>query len=118
MHEMSLAKEILAIAGEAAEAAGARHTLRVRVGVGWLLQVEKQSLVFYLEVLRRDYPRLAGAAFDLTEESVRVRCRSCGSETAQQDWGFSCGACRSTDVEVVAGDRLEVLDMEVLTDDV
>jgi len=118
MHEMSLANDILAIADEAAEGAGAKHVLRVRVGVGWLLQVEEQSLAFYLEAMRRDYPRLAGSAFDLETEPVRVRCQACGSETVQEDWCFLCSACRSTDVRVVAGDRLEVRDMEVLTADV
>ncbi len=118
MHEMSLAQEILAIADEAAESARARHVLCVRVEVGWLLQVEEQSLAFYLEAMRRDFPRLAGAAFDLQAEPVRVRCQACGSETVQEDWGFLCGSCRSTDVKVVGGDRLEVRDMEVLTADV
>ncbi len=118
MHEMSLAEEILRIADEAAAGAGAREVQRVRVGVGWLLQVEAESLAFYLGAMRQDYPRLAAAAFTLEEEAVRVRCRVCGQETVQEGWGFSCGACGARDVAVVAGDRLEVQDMEVLTDDV
>ncbi len=118
MHELSLADEVLGIADEAAAAAGAWEVLRVRVGVGWLLQVERQSLAFYLEALRRDYPRLRDTVFELEEEAVRVRCRACGEETAQAGWGFACGACGSRDIEVVAGDLLEVRDMEVRTDDV
>jgi hydrogenase nickel incorporation protein HypA/HybF len=118
MHEMALAEELLKISDEAAASAGAEEVLRVGVGVGWLLQVERQSLAFYLEALRRDYPRLEHAVFELDEEAVRVRCRVCGEETEQAGWGFACGACGDRDVEVVAGDRLEVRDMEVRTDDV
>ncbi len=118
MHEMSLAVEILRIADEAAAEAGAGRVLRVGVGVGWLLQVEEQSLAFHLRAMRQDYPRLREAVFDLAEEAVRVRCRACGEETQQADWGFSCGSCGCRDVAVVTGDRLEVQDMEVLTDDV
>jgi len=114
MHEMSLAQQVLAIADEAARDAGAKQVLRVRVGVGWLLQVEEQSLSFYLEAMRRDYPLLGDAAFDLIPEPVRVRCSACGEETTQDGWGFQCGACGGTDVRVISGDRLEVQDMEVL----
>jgi len=118
MHELSLAQELMHIADRAAQAAGAKEVVRVRVGVGWLMQVEQQSLSFYLEVLRQEYPRFVRAEFELHPVPAVLRCRSCGAETERTEWPLACGACDGSDVQVISVAELEVQDMEVLVDDV
>ncbi len=117
MHEVGLAEEIVQVADREAERIGAARVLSVRITVGRLMQVEVDSLLFLLDVVREASARTVGATFEATVEPARLRCRSCGKTWEMQDWVFLCGSCGSADVQTLSGDRLEVTDMEVEIDD-
>lgn len=113
MHELGLAQEIVEVAQRAAERAGATRVERVQVTVGRLMQVEVDSLLFLLSVVRQDYPLMARTSFRAVVEPAQARCRACGRTWQIEDWVFLCGACGSGDLEVLSGECLEVTDMEV-----
>jgi hydrogenase nickel incorporation protein HypA/HybF len=86
MHELALADSVVKAALQAAADAGMNHIDRIVVTVGELQQIEKELFEFSLtNVLPAQDPRLADTEFDVTEEKVRFRCRSCGRDYGRDD---------------------------------
>jgi hydrogenase nickel incorporation protein HypA/HybF len=109
MHELSVAGAIIATAVRHADG---RPVAVVAVRVGRLRQVVPDSLRFYFEIVAREGP-CEGASLELTEVELRLRCDGCGREWEPADPIFRCPRCASTDVEVIAGEELEVEWIEV-----
>jgi hydrogenase nickel incorporation protein HypA/HybF len=105
MHELSIAR---AIADIAARHAGTRRLTSVHVRIGGLRQVVPDSLAFYWEFVAPEGARL------VTEfVPVRLRCRDCGHEWDPGEPRFRCARCDSGEVDVTAGEELEVESIEV-----
>jgi hydrogenase nickel incorporation protein HypA/HybF len=124
MHELALADAVMRAALRAADDAGMNRVDRLVVKVGELQQIEKDLFEFSLtSVLSTQDPRLAGAAFDVTEERVRFGCNACGREYNRDDISLDdpdegeaihfipelshafarCPECGSPDFEILAG---------------
>jgi hydrogenase nickel incorporation protein HypA/HybF len=56
---------------------------------------------------------LAGAALEIVEPEGRVRCRTCGAETALDQPFGRCG-CGSCDLDWLSGMDLRIREMEVV----
>ena len=109
MHELSIADAVVRIA---CEHAGGRRVTRVEVSVGRLRQVVPESLEFAFELVARGTP-VEGAELALQEVPVRVACRRCAEETEVDEFPLACSFCGSLDVEVVAGEELQVEALEL-----
>ena len=109
MHELSIAS---ALADIVLRHAGGRRVTAVEVKVGRLRQVVPDALEFAWELVVRETP-LEGAALELQDVPVTVRCRACDAESPIEDFPFACAACGDLDVEVTAGDELSVEAIEV-----
>ena len=109
MHELSVAGAVLETVER--HAAG-RPVTHVCLRVGRLRQVVPDSLTFYWEFVTRDTV-CAGARLECVEVDARLQCAGCGHGWTP-DWAaFRCPACRSGQVDVVAGEELEVDYIEV-----
>jgi hydrogenase nickel incorporation protein HypA/HybF len=75
--------------------------------VGRLRQVVPSSLRFGFEIVARD-TACAGAALELADVPLRLRCRGCGGEWEPELPSFRCPRCDGGDVEVLAGEELEI----------
>ncbi len=113
MHELSFAQEIVSLVAQEARDLGVSRVVSVTVTVGRLMAVETDNLWFGLDVLKSQFGETSQTVFSLVEQSVRLHCSHCGQTTDMQNWAFACKTCGSHQVEVVAGDILEVTDMEV-----
>jgi hydrogenase nickel incorporation protein HypA/HybF len=109
MHELSIAS---ALADVVLRHAGGRRVTAVEVKVGRLRQVVPDALEFAWELVVRETP-LEGAALELQDVPVTVRCRACDTESQVDGFPFACAACDGLDVEVTAGDELSVEAIEV-----
>jgi len=109
VHELSIAESIVAIAER--HAAGRRVT-KVELRVGHLRQVVPSALVFAFQLLSRGTV-LDGAELAIEEVPARGRCRSCGSETTMTGFPLACAACGGLDLEVHAGEELQVDSLEL-----
>ena len=109
MHELSIAEAIVAIASRHAHG---RRVYRVEVKVGHLRQVVPSALEFAFELLT-DGTALEGAELVIEHVPARGQCRACGAETTMRDFPLRCAACGAIDVEVVAGEELEVDALEL-----
>jgi hydrogenase nickel incorporation protein HypA/HybF len=87
---------------------------QVRVGIGPLSGIEPR-------LLESAYPlacagtRAEGSMLEIEHTDVRVRCRGCGAETMAAPNRLVCGACGDWHTDLLAGDELLLLRVELET---
>jgi hydrogenase nickel incorporation protein HypA/HybF len=109
MHELSVATAVL---NTALKHAGGRRVALVSLRVGRMRQVIPDSLLFYFEIVARGTD-CEGAALELTEIETELACSGCGHDWTPEIPAFRCPACGSADVEIAAGEELEVEFIEI-----
>jgi hydrogenase nickel incorporation protein HypA/HybF len=109
MHELSIADSIVRIAERHANG---RRVSAVEVRVGALRQVVPSALSFAFELVAQGTP-VEGAVLELAEVPAVVACRACGGESEVEGFPLACRACKSLDVDVLAGEDLLVESLEV-----
>lgn len=108
MHEMAITRSVV---DAVCEHAAGRRVHSVRVEVGALCAVVPDSMQFCFG-LATEGTVAAGARLDLDVQPGRARCRTCGSKFGLSDLFLLC-ACGSADVEVLTGQDMRILSMEV-----
>ncbi len=116
MHELSIAEQIIRIvANEGADANAVRVT-GASVSVGRMMAVERDNLLFCLDVLKKSDPLTEHTVFAVEEEKLQLQCKACGHVTVTGEFLFACEACHSQGVDVIGGGQLEVSYLEVSFD--
>jgi hydrogenase nickel incorporation protein HypA/HybF len=110
MHELALAQAIVAVAERHARGG---HVEKVEVKVGRLRQVVPTALEFAFELVTEG-TALAGARLEIEQVPAWILCRACGAESPAAEFPFACAVCGGVDVEVTAGEELQVEALEVL----
>jgi hydrogenase nickel incorporation protein HypA/HybF len=113
MHEFSIASAVVDTAVR--HAAGRRVTV-VTVRFGQLRQVVPDSLAFAFGIVSRDTV-CEGATLEQELVAARLRCGACAREWEIDLPAFRCERCGTADVEVLAGEELEVDSIEVSEDE-
>lgn len=108
MHELGIARNIVAIVSDAARG---RKVRRVTVEIGKLSGVLAEAVAFCFEAAAHGTV-VEGAALDIVEIEGRARCSSCGTEFDLPRWGTpcSCGSVRQTHL---TGEELNIKAIEV-----
>ena len=83
----------------------------VRLEIGTLAGVDVTALRFCFEVCTKG-TTLAGAELDILSVEPRARCRACGDIHVPRSLAAPC-PCGSFDRELLAGDELRLLEVEV-----
>lgn len=115
MHELSICQALMEQV-ETIATARKSSVRRVFLGIGPLAGVEPQ-------LLKDAYPLVCagtvaeGSQLDITETAIRVRCRSCGAETNATANRLVCGACGDWHTDLLAGDEMLLLKVELETRD-
>ncbi len=109
MHELSIAESIVAVVERHAEG---RPISRVEVSVGHLRQVVPSALEFAFQLVTQG-TALDGAELVLEEVPAAGRCRACGRESRLDGFPLNCRSCGSADVEITAGEELQVESLDV-----
>ena len=112
MHELSLCSEIVRIVE--ANSAG-RAVLSVELRIGMARQVVPATLANCWEVITERGP-LAGAVLEIEHVPVRLRCRDCDTVSQISTPSFRCSGCDGTDLQMVSGDELSVVAIDVESD--
>lgn len=110
MHELGITRNIVAICSENA---GGRRVSRITVEVGKLSAVVPRALEFCFDIAAAGTP-VQGARLEIVEIAGRGRCRECGAETALESMVFRCGGGCGGAVEVLAGEELNIKEMETI----
>jgi hydrogenase nickel incorporation protein HypA/HybF len=109
MHELSITRSVVAIVSE--HAAGQR-VKRVRLEIGRLSSVMPDAVRFCFDVCARGTP-LEGAALEIVEISGRGRCNACGGESSMLVPAGRCPECERGTLRPIAGEELNIKEMEV-----
>lgn len=112
MHELSIARALIAQATDAARAHGGGRIRTIRVAIGPLSGVEPQLLArAFLQA--RDASPARAAALDIDTPPIRVACPACGAETAVPLNRLVCADCGSSRVTLLSGDELLLLGLDL-----
>ena len=116
MHELSVCQSLIRQAEAVAREHSAEAIVLIRLRVGPLSGVELPLLERAFTVARCG--TLAAQA-DLVTEAlpVRVRCRTCGAETQTLPNRLICGACGDWHTELVSGDEMLMIGVELELED-
>jgi hydrogenase nickel incorporation protein HypA/HybF len=109
MHELALAEAVVAIAEENARG---RRVARVELEVGRLRQVVPDALAFSFELVAQGTV-VEGAELEIEEVPVTIACRACAAQADVDEFPFVCAACGALDVEVIGGEQLQVVALEL-----
>ena len=113
MHELSIALSILDIAAEEAQRQGLAKVVAIHLKLGPLAGVVKEALLSAFE-LAREGSAMPCVELMVEEVPVVAYCRRCESEqpTASMQELF-CSQCGTPAAELVHGDELEIVGLEV-----
>ena len=108
MHELGIARNIVAIVSDAAQG---RRVRRVTLEVGRLSGVMTDAIAFCFPIAAEGTV-LEGAALDIREIEGRARCASCGVEFVMPTLYTAC-SCGSRQVVRLQGYELKIKTMEL-----
>jgi hydrogenase nickel incorporation protein HypA/HybF len=108
MHELGIARNVVAIVGEAAHG---RPITRIVLEIGKLSGVLPAAIAFCFDAMA-DGTQAQGAHLDIREIEGRARCMACGEEFATPTLLTVCG-CGSRRLVRLAGEELNVKSIEV-----
>lgn len=108
MHELGITQNIVAIVSEHAK--GSR-VVRVALEIGKLSAVMPDAIRFCFDVCSKD-TQLEGADLEIIETPACFICRECSSEIMTHEFFVQCD-CGSTNLECIAGQELNIKEMEI-----
>ena len=119
MHEMSIAQSILEVVQQYARAndhtcdVNASRVKSIRLRIGEMAGVVPESLRFCFEVAGEGTVA-QGAELLIEEVPIRCLCTGCNLEFSAERFLFLCPTCGTTDVEVLSGNELDVVELDLL----
>jgi hydrogenase nickel incorporation protein HypA/HybF len=108
MHELGIARNIVAIVGDAAKG---RRVRRVTLDIGKLSGVMSDAIAFCFETVAQG-TALQGATLEIRQIEGRARCDACGSEFVTETLYAAC-ACGSCRLQRLQGEELNIKSMEL-----
>ena len=117
MHELSIARNLVEIATEAAGEINAKRVAAIQVRLGALSGVVKEALLFSYEVATAG-TILAGSRLKIEELPVVIFCPQCQVErkifSIQY---FACPVCDAPASNIVQGREIEIVSLEIIDDE-
>ena len=112
MHEIGIASEILAAGQREVDRRPGSLLTGIGVRVGVLSGVDREALDFAFTALTKG-TLLESVQFRIESVARRSRCRGCGLEFESEAWGLPCPECHSMNSELIAGNELDLVYIEV-----
>jgi hydrogenase nickel incorporation protein HypA/HybF len=112
MHELGVTQNILQIAIEHGQKAGAKKIRAINLVIGGLSGIIDESVQFYFDFVSKE-TMAEGAKLIFKKVPVRFRCRSCGKEFDFQGEQWTCPDCGSSGPEIVTGREFYLESIEV-----
>jgi len=111
MHELSIALSMIEqVEQQAAAQSGGVRSIQVKIGA--LSGVDVEALRFAWEIARAGTP-LAGSELEIEPVPLRVRCGQCGRTRTPEIQAIACPDCAEAEQEILAGQELELISLEV-----
>ncbi|NBD37930.1 MAG: hydrogenase maturation nickel metallochaperone HypA [Verrucomicrobia bacterium] len=112
MHEFGLMQEVVRMAVEKAEEAGATRIHCIRLRIGRISGVVPEAMRFAHEVLIED-TLAAGSTLEIEEGPVRCWCAQCKATFKPEKTVFRCPVCGTISSDVRDGREMQIVNMEI-----
>ncbi len=114
MHEYSIVQGVLDAVVPSARQAGADRVLTVRLRVGDMTEVVRESLDFMWDLCCEERGALVdGARLEVETVMPRSACLACGEEFEHDRFHLRCPACGSASTVLLSGRELEIASIDV-----
>jgi len=115
MHELSIIYSVVSTVTQAVGDQGGGQVIEVRLRVGALAGVERDSLLFGYDLATQGTP-LAGSRLEIEEVPVTIFCKACNCvQTLAGVQSFRCPVCHEPTGDVRSGRELEIASVEIET---
>lgn len=114
MHELAIAASVVEIA---CRHAGDRRVSKVELKVGHLRQVIPATLLFNFDLVAQG-TMVEGAELLIQSVPAIGVCRACEARSELRSFPLQCEVCGGFDLDIVAGEELEVESLDVEEDPV
>lgn len=113
MHELPVTQQLLDLALDHAEKAGADRVTDLNLVIGALSSIVDESVSFYWDLISEG-TKAEGAKLHFRRVPMQFECSRCGLEFEPEEMVFRCPTCDSAKVHVVAGEEfyLDSIDVE------
>jgi hydrogenase nickel incorporation protein HypA/HybF len=112
MHEVAIMTEALRMAEDAAQSAGAKRILKLRLRLGSLSGVVEESLRFAFDVVASE-TMAAGAVLEIERVQAACWCATCQAEFDCVDFFNECPRCHNPSGDFRRGRELEIAAVEL-----
>jgi len=116
MHELSVAQCVVDEACKAAAKEGAARVTKLWLRIGALAGIVEEALRFCFDVAAEG-TACQGAALEIERVDLSVMCENCRQpRTLAERFLFVCPECGSPTPEILAGQELELVSLEITAD--
>ena len=112
MHEMSIAQSLIAIVEEEMIKNNVKTLRSVKVSIGEMSGIVPEALKTCFEIITAK-SNMKGAVLKMDIIPLVGGCRKCRKEFKVEEYNFSCPECESTDIDIVSGREMNVVELEV-----
>ena len=112
MHELGIAQNIVEIVQQAVPKDQTTAVRSVRIRVGPLSGVVPDSLEFCFQAIVNE-TEMQKARLAIEQLPAILNCRKCECRFETRDLEFFCQSCGSSDLELISGKELEVVEIEL-----
>lgn len=112
MHEASIAKNIIELIETEFSTLKFKKINSIKLRIGELSGIYPESLEYYFQELSKN-TILENAKLQFEKAPIRVKCIICNNEFEIVDIGFECPNCISSRYNIIGGDELEIINMEI-----
>jgi hydrogenase nickel incorporation protein HypA/HybF len=112
MHELGIAQNILEIVQQYVPKEQTAAVRSIRIRVGPLSGIVPDSLEFCFQAIVHE-TEMQKASLTIDQLPAILNCNKCAYRFETKDLEFLCRSCGSSDLELVSGKELEVVDIEV-----
>ena len=112
MHELGIAQNILEIVQQAVPKEQTAAVRSIRIRVGPLSGVVPDSLEFCFQAIVNE-TEMQNARLTIEQLPAILTCRKCAYRFQTKDLEFLCQSCGSSDLELVSGREMEIVDIEL-----
>ena len=117
MHEASIVSSILDVATRTCMSAGANRVAAVNLRIGDMSDIVDEAFTFAWDALTELDVVTAAAELNVERVSPASRCLACGVEFEHDRFHRRCPECGCGDTELLRGREMEIVSIEVETDD-
>ncbi len=112
MHELAIAQNILEIVQQSVPENQTKSVRGIRIRVGQMSGIVPDSLDFCFSAIIND-THLQRARLAIEQVPTLSQCKTCAHRFGIEDWVFTCPVCQSTNLELISGKELEIVEIEL-----